>query len=172
MKISIASWQQEHSLFVFGGQALSRKFSEWGTPHAVSSLDRRTLFYPFFQQNYSKGTNTDVSSKWSLTKRWRGSFRNDMYNSCAPAFQSKKSLLKRRSICTWLCASDSLWLWLWDLLEARMKPRHPGPRGMLAGFYILSLVCMKENSKLSLTKYSKELNWGVLDIIRGLDTHS
>lgn len=44
MKISIASWQQEHSLYVFWGQALSRKFSEWGTPLAVSSLERRTLF--------------------------------------------------------------------------------------------------------------------------------
>lgn len=44
MKISIASWQQEHSLYVFGGQALPRKFSEWGTPLAVSSLERRTLF--------------------------------------------------------------------------------------------------------------------------------
>lgn len=87
-------------------------------------------------------------------------------------FRAKKSLLKGENVYTWLCASDSLWVWLWNLLEALMKPRLPDPRGILTVFYILSLVCMKENSKLSPINYFEELNWSVWDIITGLGTNS
>lgn len=94
-----------------------------------------------------------------------------MYNSCILAFQSKKkNLLKGKNIHD--CASDTLQFWLWYFLEALMQPGHPDISVMLTVFYILSPVWMEENNKLSLANDFKVLNWGLLDIIKGLDTNS
>lgn len=47
-----------------------------------------------------------------------------------------------------------------------MQPGPSDTRGMLPGFYILTLVYTEENSKLSLANYFKELNWGVGTLLK------
>lgn len=58
------------------------------------------------------------------------------------------------------------------MIEVLIQPGPPDTRGVLTGFYLLSLVYMEENSKLSLANDFKELNWGVWDIIKRLDSNS